>query len=67
MQAGVPPTPTAQLQGPTYSKYSAAGVVLKVLLGPWVELPGGMSKQLALFHVWLQRVHGSSVAKEEKK
>lgn len=52
---------------PTYSKYSVAGVVLKVSLGLELELPEWASEQLGLFHVLLQWTHGSSTVKDEKK
>lgn len=54
---------------PTYSKYSAAGVVLKLSLRPRLPLvlPERVSEQLGLFQELLQWVQGSSVVKEEKK
>ena len=60
---GVSPDPEA----PTYSKYSAAGVVLKVSLGSGLEAGARASEQRGLFQVWLQWVQGSSVVKEEKR
>lgn len=56
-------------QTPTYSKYSAAGVVLKLSLRPklLLALPERVSEQLGLFQVLLQWVQGSSMVKEEKK
>lgn len=52
---------------PTYSKYSVAGVVLKVSLGPELGLLERASEQLGLFHVLLQWTHGSSAVKDEKR
>lgn len=50
---------------PHSSKYSAAGVVLEVLLAPELALRRGASgRQRGLFQVWLQCVQGSSVVKE---
>lgn len=56
-------------QTPTYSKYSAAGVVRKLWLRPGrpLALPAGSSTQRALFQVLLQWVQGRATAKDEKR
>ena len=48
-------------------KYSAAGVVLEVPLGPELALGARASEQRGLFQEWLQCVQGSSVVKEESR
>lgn len=71
-----PPSPTradtgapGRAQTPTYSKYSAAGVVRKLWLRPGrpLALPAGSSTQRALFQVLLQWVQGRATAKDEKR
>lgn len=54
---------------PTYSKYSAAGVVPNVSLrrAPSLALPAWASEQLGLFHELLQCTQGSSTEKEAKR
>ena len=67
-RAGALPTHGRWPRGdPTHSKYSAAGVVLEVPLGPELALGARASEQRGLFQEWLQCVQGSSVVKEESR